>query len=103
MEHSFYIESNNGNFYHFDTKDGLFSLIHPVLFYIHKLYYKGENKQNILQTLSNEFSSVDVGYYFNYYEWLENNSKEIPIDHFIELTPNMVATGGEGVRAAPLL
>lgn len=90
MEHSFYIESNNGNFYHFDTRDGLFSLIHPVLFYIHKLYYKGENKQNILQTLSNEFPSIDVGYYFNYYEWLENNSKEIPIDHFIELKPDMV-------------
>lgn len=90
MQNSFYIKSDNGNFYHFDTSYGLFVLVHPILYSIHSLFEENKSKEQIAKELSKEFVSVDIKYYLKYYEWLESSHKDISINYSARLTPWMI-------------
>lgn len=93
---SFYIQSSNNNYYHFNFNAKVLSLISPIIFKINLLRSEGLDENKILGIISAEFNlcTNDAKLYLSQYSQFENAVIQYTADesYNTELTPKMIET-----------
>lgn len=91
---SFYIQSNNNNYYHFNFNTKVLSLISPITFRISTLMNEEKDEASILAILSTEYNlnSNDAKFYLSQYSQFEKATIQYSIaeNYNMELTPQMI-------------
>lgn len=91
---SFYIQSNKGNHYHFNSDTGVFVLISSIISKIDSFIKKGSSESEIFTAISSKWRLTpnEFKFYLNQYFFLEKSGAKYVIDekYDMQLTPQII-------------